>query len=62
MERANGRATGRAKGRAARRARGTRHGTHHGTCQRTCHIGILSGSMLMYRAEGCAVLRRAELR
>eukprot|EP00959_Pyramimonas_sp_CCMP1952_P060704 1267835-Pyramimonas_sp.AAC.1 len=57
-ERANGRAAGRAKGLTARRARGTRHGTRHETCQ----VATLSVSILMYRAEGCAVRRRAELR
>eukprot|EP00959_Pyramimonas_sp_CCMP1952_P276198 5773475-Pyramimonas_sp.AAC.1 len=62
MERANGNATGRDGERAARRARGTRHGTRHVTCQDTCQVALLSVSILMYRSEGFAVLRRAELR
>eukprot|EP00959_Pyramimonas_sp_CCMP1952_P393840 8252469-Pyramimonas_sp.AAC.1 len=39
----------------ARRARGTRHGTLRGTCQATCQAAILRVSILMFRAEGCAV-------
>eukprot|EP00959_Pyramimonas_sp_CCMP1952_P378609 7930855-Pyramimonas_sp.AAC.1 len=41
--------------RTSRRARGTRHRTLGGTCQASRQVAMLKVSILMYRAEGCAV-------